>query len=63
MTTRLAPTEAAIGLLVEALESSQTALVQVFNWPENPNNAGIVAPVFEWNKVVLANVKKKLNLK
>lgn len=52
--------KAAIDLLADALSVTQTALVQVYNWPENFDNAKLVGPIFNDNKFILEQVRKKI---
>lgn len=52
--------KAAIELLVECLERSQTQIVQVLNDPGNPKHHVQTAAVFNWNNTVMIMVKKKM---
>jgi hypothetical protein len=50
---------AAVELLEDQLKQSQTIFAQIFNWPDNPDNAILVQNVFMVNKVVLSAVDIK----
>lgn len=52
--------KAAVDLLYDALVVTQHALVQVYNWPENHDNAALVYPIFNDNKFILEQVRRKI---
>jgi hypothetical protein len=54
---------AAVDLLLDCLEKSQTQMVQVFNDPENPKHHRDMLVQFDVNKMIVSTVKKRIGIK
>lgn len=52
--------KAAVDLLSDALIVTNKALVQIFNWPGNESNAALVYPIFNDNKFIIEQIRKKI---
>jgi hypothetical protein len=54
---------AAVDLLMDCLEKSQTQMVQVFNDPQNPKHHRDMLVQFDINKMIVMTVKKRIGAK
>ena len=52
--------KAAVDLLADALEVTQKSLLQIYNWPENIDNAAMVYPIIEDNRFILKTVRDRI---
>jgi len=54
---------AAVDLLVDCLEKSQTKIAQVLNDPGNPQHHGDTKVQFDTNNMIVSTVKKRIGAK
>lgn len=54
---------AAVDLLVDCLQRSQTLVAQVLNDPENPKHHGDTKVQFDVNNMIVSTVKKRIGAK